>query len=977
MMHSNHNSNGDANHCHQTSSSSSSSSHVTQRFSYGDQNPPSYGDCADGDHQNSFYPNIGSGAACNNNYPQPSASNSTLTIGGHQSSVNVSNHDFTADFSDWGDTSGSVNINPNSSISYDRSQARKNKQMEQRSTIITEMLQSERDYCADLKSCAKAFIRDNWVKHQLMNKGVDVAAIFRNLEEIISVSEKLTTSLEEKNLCRRAENQMIGCCFVEIFDELRKAYLFYCRDHEGVLVAWRKAEQIPEARTILDEGLNQIKRETNCFDVPSLLIKPVQRILKYPLLLNELSKCTEESHPDREQTIKAANMIANLASEINEKKRQKDLVVKYKKDDHDQSFSSRISKINFHSMKKKSSRLQNRITSMVGFSKVQKDDKFEEEYEKFKTIEKTIKNFLKNLGLFMQSFQEFVDACFQFSEDVAAFYAERCKQKEVEEFRTSHRLLKADFFEEFKQSVQSRILSILQQLLTKFTNPAKLAQKRADKLLDYEAAIRRMESNKDQSRFRALKEEENIAKHNYEALNTQLLAELPVFSSTAVDILYNCIGAFMRIKRSFIAKVTTEVMKLLELSVFLGSSAINSYSVIVETFQVKYNLIVDQMCKEFSLIPGNLFPDAASGAAGIGAVANVMSSLDRRRSTRDSIGSFTEGLLKKNSHMSQNESHRSSIRNAYPGKIYRVKQDYESTEVASIHVCRGDIVGVIKFKDPLGNPHLWFVDNGYEHGIIPETFLTPVEGTSYSSDSTIFPQVMYENLSERKSESIPTRPSEQRPIARTAPSVPELNQSQHPHESTSDMNNRSDDSSIAPPLPPRSSSVAYSNDDGRYYTAPDEPDASRYYLPPTYDEVTAEESTISRQLHQNLLIFDELQQRQTDSTNECPLYVNLDEFDPLASSSPINTSSANNSSRDQTTGSLDDSESDSRPLILINYQALFPFTAQGPHQLSLSKGEVVLVKYNCDSNGNNEWWFVRNKENQEGYAPANYLGPLE
>lgn len=970
MMHSNHNSNGDVNNCHQPSSS-----HVNQRVSYGDSNPPSYGDCADGD-QNSYYSNLGSGAA-GNNYPQLIASNSTLTIGGHHhSSANVSNHDFTADFSDWGDTSGSVNINPNSSISYDRSQARKNKQMEQRSTIITEMLQSERDYCNDLKSCAKAFIRDNWVKHQLMNKGVDVAAIFRNLEEIISVSEKLTTLLEEKNLCRRAENQMIGCCFVEIFDELRKAYLVYCRDNENVPVAWRKAEQIPEARTILEEGLNQIKRETNCFDVPSLLIKPVQRILKYPLLLNELSKCTEESHPDREQTIKAANMITNLASEINEKKRQKDLVVKYKKDDHDQSFSSRISKINFHSMKKKSSRLQNRITSMVGFSKVQKDDKFEEEYEKFKTIEKTIKSFLKNLGLFIQSFQEFVDACFQFSEDVAAFYAERCKQKEVEEFRTSHRLLKADFFEEFKQSVQSRISSILQQLLTKFTNPAKLAQKRADKLLDYEAAIRRMESNKDQSRFRALKEEENIAKHNYEALNTQLLSELPVFSSTSVDVLYNCIGAFMRIKRSFMAKVTTEVMKLLELSVFLGSSAINSYSVIVETFQVKYNLIVDQMCKEFSLIPGNLFPDAVSGvsAHGIGATANVMGSLDRRRSARNSIGSFTEGLLKKNSHASQNESHRSSIRNAYQGRIYRVKQDYESTEVASFHVCRDDIVGIIKFKDPLGNPHLWFVDNGYEHGIMPETLLTPIEGTSYPSDSTVFSQVMYENLSERKNDPIPARPVEQRPIARTAPSVP---QSQKPHESTSDINNPADDPSFAPPLPPRSSSVTYSNDDGHYYTAPDEPDASRYYLPPTYDEVTAEESAISRQLNQNLLIFDDQQRQQTDSNNESSHYVNLEEFDPLASSSPINTSSATNSSRDQTTGSLDDSENDPRPLLLVNYQALFPFTAQGPHQLSLSKGEIVLVKYTCDSNGNVEWWFVRNKENQEGYAPANYLGPLD
>jgi hypothetical protein len=37
----------------------------------------------------------------------------------------------------------------------------------------------------------------------------------------------------------------------------------------------------------------------------AFLIKPCQRLLKYPLLLRELVKCTSEDHPDRERLVLA------------------------------------------------------------------------------------------------------------------------------------------------------------------------------------------------------------------------------------------------------------------------------------------------------------------------------------------------------------------------------------------------------------------------------------------------------------------------------------------------------------------------------------------------------------------------------------------------------------------------------------------------------------------------------------------------
>ena len=61
------------------------------------------------------------------------------------------------------------------------------------------------------------------------------------------------------------------------------------------------------------------------WDFQSLLIKPVQRVLKYPLLLEKLVKATPDSHSDSKMVHSAQEAIARVAQDINEIKRRKDL----------------------------------------------------------------------------------------------------------------------------------------------------------------------------------------------------------------------------------------------------------------------------------------------------------------------------------------------------------------------------------------------------------------------------------------------------------------------------------------------------------------------------------------------------------------------------------------------------------------------------------------------------------------------------
>ena len=51
----------------------------------------------------------------------------------------------------------------------------------------------------------------------------------------------------------------------------------------------------PGITRLLQRGVETIQAQVSCFNIGSILIKPVQRILKYPLILNELIKVMRAS----------------------------------------------------------------------------------------------------------------------------------------------------------------------------------------------------------------------------------------------------------------------------------------------------------------------------------------------------------------------------------------------------------------------------------------------------------------------------------------------------------------------------------------------------------------------------------------------------------------------------------------------------------------------------------------------------------
>lgn len=78
---------------------------------------------------------------------------------------------------------------------------------------------------------------------------------------------------------------------------------------------------LPFYNTFLNLHLPSFRPEINASNLTFFLVMPVQRIARYPLLLQTIQKHTEPTHPAYETLTQAAHIAVQLNCRINEYKR--------------------------------------------------------------------------------------------------------------------------------------------------------------------------------------------------------------------------------------------------------------------------------------------------------------------------------------------------------------------------------------------------------------------------------------------------------------------------------------------------------------------------------------------------------------------------------------------------------------------------------------------------------------------------------
>ncbi|XP_062279491.1 guanine nucleotide exchange factor DBS isoform X1 [Scomber scombrus] len=152
--------------------------------------------------------------------------------------------------------------------------------------IMTELIETERLYVEELQSIMEGYFAEldnselsHLIPPSLENKR-DV--LFGNLPQIYEFHNR--TFLRELENCAE-KPELVGTCFLKRKEELQ-VYEKYCQNKPRSEVLWRQCGDslfFQECQKKLDHKLS----------LDAYLLKPVQRITKYQLMLKEMLKCSK------------------------------------------------------------------------------------------------------------------------------------------------------------------------------------------------------------------------------------------------------------------------------------------------------------------------------------------------------------------------------------------------------------------------------------------------------------------------------------------------------------------------------------------------------------------------------------------------------------------------------------------------------------------------------------------------------------
>ncbi|EPY52749.1 RhoGEF Scd1 [Schizosaccharomyces cryophilus OY26] len=137
-----------------------------------------------------------------------------------------------------------------------------------------------------------------------------ILKIFTNLNEILDFQRRFLVGLE-MNLSLPPQEQRIGALFLAL-EERFSVYQVFCLNYPTAqqLIIDNQA-QLSELSYLLEPS----------YEFPALLIKPIQRICKYPLLLSQLIKNTPLNYPHEEELRQGMACVVRIANKVNETRR--------------------------------------------------------------------------------------------------------------------------------------------------------------------------------------------------------------------------------------------------------------------------------------------------------------------------------------------------------------------------------------------------------------------------------------------------------------------------------------------------------------------------------------------------------------------------------------------------------------------------------------------------------------------------------
>lgn len=236
------------------------------------------------------------------------------------------------------------------------------KRLQHRGRVIKELIDTESVYLKDMNVVEEIYKGTAEACPKL--EPSDVKTIFRNTDQIVAFStmfldelkaasasvysprlqksrqsrniaisptdEKLfmTAVPSEKSDLEKDRKTRVGEYFGRHLKEMQTVYTDFLKSSEQASTRLTALQSDGAVKVWLNECNHVAKDLTAAWDLDALLIKPVQRITRYQLLLKQLLELTPDDHPDHQALQSTLGEVAGLLKSIDDLKKRIDTVNK-------------------------------------------------------------------------------------------------------------------------------------------------------------------------------------------------------------------------------------------------------------------------------------------------------------------------------------------------------------------------------------------------------------------------------------------------------------------------------------------------------------------------------------------------------------------------------------------------------------------------------------------------------------------------
>ncbi|EOA80792.1 uncharacterized protein SETTUDRAFT_124044 [Exserohilum turcica Et28A] len=435
----------------------------------------------------------------------------------------------------------------------------------------------------------------------------------------------------------------IGQVFLDNKEKMERLYTTYFLNQDNASAYIKKNQGNEILSGWVTACFEQVENMTQAWDLDSLLLKPCQRLLKYPLILQSLQEITDPDHPDLPKIREAYEELKAMSQRINQAKARSD------------TFRAAASE----GKKEKKSGLGKTFVKAF-IPKVDKSKAYDEADKTFKdqdykSKEQKFGGHFFQLQIVIRDFEQYLEAITEhylqlnivFLGFITVCEVAPSVYPEIEstwrKWAMAHFELQNKALEEHKAAVRSRVLKPVGDLWEMWVSYQKTIEQRKKYLLYY------VKHKQALDRGEKVDPDLEESANKFSTINDTLKHELPLLYERTKGLMRTLMTLFMCLQKDWYKTCSKKILPLLESEPQHTTSLRYDLESYVERFHSDYKPM-QELANKLGIVNRNLLIDISNMTSPVPTFSSDGGASSRNSSSRrtESVGSEASMMESRN-----------------------------------------------------------------------------------------------------------------------------------------------------------------------------------------------------------------------------------------------------------------------------------------------------------------------------------------